>query len=171
MTNASGQIVIPFVQPGWYRITEVRPAPGMSLNANNSYRVFLAPGMNTYENIDLLRAMTPGFNVGGLSAITAMEGIGGYDAPTSEHYDIGNFGDNPNDYSPQSTPPPTPQSDYFPHSLAEWSAMSETQRSDWLNSGVTVRDGNEFRTESGGIYVWNWPTNSIIIKKSCSVTG
>jgi len=64
MTNRYGQIVVPFVQPSWYRITETRPAPGMSLNVNNSYSVFLSPGANTYANIELLRRIVPEFNIG-----------------------------------------------------------------------------------------------------------
>ena len=49
VTDSNGQIILPFVQSGWYRIAETRPAPGMSLNVNNSYRVFLSPGQNTYQ--------------------------------------------------------------------------------------------------------------------------
>ena len=51
MTNVQGQIILPFVQVGWYRVTEVRPAPGMTLATNNSFRVFLQPGDNSYALI------------------------------------------------------------------------------------------------------------------------
>ena len=32
ITDSNGQIILPFVQVGWYRITEIFPGPGMSLN-------------------------------------------------------------------------------------------------------------------------------------------
>jgi len=51
MTNAQGQIILPFVGVGWYRVTETRPAPGMTLATNNSFRVFLQPGDNSYTLI------------------------------------------------------------------------------------------------------------------------
>jgi len=51
MTNAQGQIILPFVQVGWYRVTETRPAPGMTLALNNNFRVFLQPGDNSYQLI------------------------------------------------------------------------------------------------------------------------
>ena len=51
MTNMQGQIILPFVQVGWYRIFETRPAPGMTLATNNSFRVFLQPGDNSYALI------------------------------------------------------------------------------------------------------------------------
>ena len=50
-TNNQGQIILPFVQVGWYRVVEVRPAPGMTLATNNSFRVFLQPGDNSYSLI------------------------------------------------------------------------------------------------------------------------
>jgi len=51
MTNAQGQIILPFVQSGWYRVQETRPAPGMTLATNNHFRVFLQPGDNSYALI------------------------------------------------------------------------------------------------------------------------
>ena len=51
MTNSQGQIILPFVQSGWFRVTETRPAPGMTLATNNSFRVFLQPGDNSYTLI------------------------------------------------------------------------------------------------------------------------
>ncbi|MCL1842999.1 MAG: SpaA isopeptide-forming pilin-related protein [Defluviitaleaceae bacterium] len=35
VTDSNGQIILPFVDVGWYRITEIFPAPGMALNVNN----------------------------------------------------------------------------------------------------------------------------------------
>jgi hypothetical protein len=43
-----GLIVLPHVQPGWYILTETRPAPGFALPSNPVQRVFLAPGQNSY---------------------------------------------------------------------------------------------------------------------------
>ncbi|MCL1996852.1 MAG: SpaA isopeptide-forming pilin-related protein [Defluviitaleaceae bacterium] len=57
MTDQQGFIIIPFVGVGWYRITETRPAPGMTLNLNNNYRIFLRPGQNTYQFLDSIRPM------------------------------------------------------------------------------------------------------------------
>jgi uncharacterized surface anchored protein len=48
VTDHNGQIILPFVNAGWYRITEIFPAPGMALNVNNNYRQFLNPGDNSY---------------------------------------------------------------------------------------------------------------------------
>jgi uncharacterized surface anchored protein len=44
-----GLIVLPYVQPGWYIITETIPAPGFSLPSNPVTRVFLSPGENSYS--------------------------------------------------------------------------------------------------------------------------
>ena len=49
LTDQDGFIILPFVGSGWYRVTETRPAPGMTLNTNNNYRVFLRPGQNSYQ--------------------------------------------------------------------------------------------------------------------------
>jgi hypothetical protein len=43
-----GLIVIPYVQPGWYIMTETIPAPGYSLPTNPVQRMYLAPGANSY---------------------------------------------------------------------------------------------------------------------------
>ena len=51
MTNSQGQIILPFVQVGWYRVQEIRSAHGMTLATNNSFRVFLQPGDNSYALI------------------------------------------------------------------------------------------------------------------------
>jgi RNase P/RNase MRP subunit p29 len=44
-----GLILLPYVQPGWYIITEIMPAPGFSLPSNPVTRVFLSPGENSYS--------------------------------------------------------------------------------------------------------------------------
>ncbi len=43
-----GLIVIPYVLPGWYVLTETIPAPGYSLPANPVQRLYLSAGENSY---------------------------------------------------------------------------------------------------------------------------
>jgi hypothetical protein len=43
-----GLIVLPFVEPGWYVLTETIPAPGYELPTNPVQRMYLAPGANSY---------------------------------------------------------------------------------------------------------------------------
>ncbi|MDR1668990.1 MAG: hypothetical protein LBR76_03445 [Oscillospiraceae bacterium] len=43
-----GLIVLPHVLPGWYILTETKPAPGYSLPTNPVQRLYLAPGENSY---------------------------------------------------------------------------------------------------------------------------
>ena len=47
-TNQNGQIILKDVDPGWYVITEIRAAQGMSLPKNPVTRKYLAPGENAY---------------------------------------------------------------------------------------------------------------------------
>ena len=47
-TDANGQIILKDVDPGWYVITEIRAAQGMSLPKNPVTRKYLAPGENAY---------------------------------------------------------------------------------------------------------------------------
>jgi hypothetical protein len=43
-----GLIVLPYVAPGWYILTETSPAPGYQLPTNPTQRVYLSPGENSY---------------------------------------------------------------------------------------------------------------------------
>jgi hypothetical protein len=43
-----GLIVLPYVTPGWYILTETLPAPGYGLPTNPAVRMYLAPGENSY---------------------------------------------------------------------------------------------------------------------------
>lgn len=43
-----GLIVLPYVTPGWYVLTETSPAPGYQLPTNPTVRMYLAPGENSY---------------------------------------------------------------------------------------------------------------------------
>jgi hypothetical protein len=56
-TDRDGYIIIPFVNVGWYIVTEVRAAPGMTLPSNPVSRIFLSPGDNTYRYIGAIRDM------------------------------------------------------------------------------------------------------------------
>ena len=47
-TDKNGQIILKDVDPGWYVITEIRAAQGMSLPKNPVTRKYLAPGENAY---------------------------------------------------------------------------------------------------------------------------
>lgn len=52
-TDETGQIILEDVNPGWYIITETRPAQGMSLPSNPVTRKYLAPGENAYITADV----------------------------------------------------------------------------------------------------------------------
>jgi hypothetical protein len=43
-----GLIVLPYVMPGWFVLTETVPAPGFSLPTNPVQRLYLSPGENSY---------------------------------------------------------------------------------------------------------------------------
>ena len=153
VTDVNGQIILPFVQVGWYRITEIRPAPGMSLNTNNSYRVFLNPGQNTYQWL----AST----IGSAGSNNPLESDAGYPwfPPVDEDVEL----PNPN----PELPPPTPVDD-FPYTPQQWESMTETARQAFLRSSLQITGGD---VHLHGYGIWNWPLNSIVIKKTCSVTG
>jgi len=51
-TDKNGQIILPKVEPGWYIITEIRPAQGFSKPSHVVTRKYLAPGENAYTVID-----------------------------------------------------------------------------------------------------------------------
>ena len=57
-TDANGQIVLKGVDAGWYVITEVRAAQGMSLPSNPVTRKYLAEGENAYTNLKGSTAIT-----------------------------------------------------------------------------------------------------------------
>ena len=152
VTDVNGQIILPFVQIGWYRITEIRPAPGMSLNSNNSYRVFLNPGQNTYQWLQTIRQ-------GNQAAESDA------DIPWEEPSPEPGTPFIPEIDTTLPEPPPMPD---FPYTATQWEAMGEIQRQDILQSSLQVTGGDSHLTGTG---VWNWPLNSIVIKKTCSVTG
>lgn len=57
-TDANGQIVLKGVDAGWYVITEVRAAQGMSLPSNPVTRKYLAEGENAYKDLKESTAIT-----------------------------------------------------------------------------------------------------------------
>ena len=57
-TDANGQIVLKGVDAGWYVITEVRAAKGMSLPSNPVTRKYLAEGENAYTDLKGSTAIT-----------------------------------------------------------------------------------------------------------------
>ena len=57
-TDANGQIVLKGVDAGWYVITEVRAAQGMSLPSNPVTRKYLAEGENAYTDLKGSTAIT-----------------------------------------------------------------------------------------------------------------
>jgi len=154
VTDTNGQIILPFVSVGWYRITEIFPAPGMALNTNNNYRVFLSPGDNTYRLLSYLRD--------GNSSGPQLSDAGVGDVDTDPNPDIPNTS---NPELPQDVPP----APGFPFTPAEWEAKSVYARQQFLQSQISVTDGAQWLAP-GGQNVFNWPLNSIIIKKTCSVT-
>jgi len=136
VTDSNGQIILPFVDVGWYRITETRAAPGMALSTNNNHRVFLNPGDNTYRLLDTINSQDSS-------------------APQ------------------QSTPQPpddsTPNnSDTAPVSDLPDDDMSDGEITIDLTGNLQVTDGDAHLT---GENIWNWPLNSIVIKKADATTG
>ena len=57
-TDANGQIILKGVDAGWYVITEVRAAQGMSLSSNPVTRKYLAEGENAYTDLKESTAIT-----------------------------------------------------------------------------------------------------------------
>lgn len=51
-TDANGQIKLPYVEPGWYIITETIPAQGYQKPTNPVTRIYLNPGDNSYVDFN-----------------------------------------------------------------------------------------------------------------------
>jgi len=145
VTNQNGQIVLPFVQSGWYIITETRPAQGMQMPTNNVRRVFLAPGDNTYTILGPTSPNfpQPPFTVPPISPVESPMGTV----------------DNPHQ-TPNVEVNINPESD-----LSEEGLLLGTTP---VNLNFTISDGNNFNTGEG---IWNFPLNSIVIRKSSATTG
>ncbi|MCL1999739.1 MAG: SpaA isopeptide-forming pilin-related protein [Turicibacter sp.] len=151
LTDQNGRIVLPFVQPGWYRVTETRAAPGMSLNVNNSYRIFLAPGQNTYQLIQ--DGLIP--HIFGIEVDNRVEipQIPEQNEPLP-----------PEIYEP--TPPP--ELSGISPTFDQAQNMTDDEIRAMVAGQISISDGSQFQT---GDEVWNWPLNSIIIRKTDLTTG
>jgi uncharacterized surface anchored protein len=53
LTDSRGQIIFEFMEIGWYVVTEVKPAPGMTLPSNPVTRIYLGAGTNAYSDSEL----------------------------------------------------------------------------------------------------------------------
>lgn len=76
-TDENGQIILEDVNPGWYIITEIRPAQGMSLPSNPVTRKYLAPGENAYlteGNVDSQEPSSGTGNTASQSKVTVTSG-------------------------------------------------------------------------------------------------
>jgi len=158
VTNQQGQIILPFVQSGWYRVTEIRPAPGMALNVNNSYRVFLAPGQNTYQLMQ--QGIIPSVfqNLAPVPASSILPP----DIP--EQTEPLPPAGNPTGNSPGNSPSDN-DADF---NLYDIEIVENPALVAQLTSGMSVTGGDSWNTGYG---VWNWPLNSIIIKKTDITNG
>jgi len=84
---------------------------------------------------------------------------------------------NPDTNNSQSTPPQSTPN--FPFTPQQWEDMIYSTRQQFLQSQITITDGDRWLASGGSggssstndSTIWNWPLNSIVIKKTCSVTG
>lgn len=67
-TDSNGRITLPYVEPGWYIVTETIPAQGYQVPVNPSTRIYLAPGDNSY--LDTGNATDTTTNTGDLNTGT-----------------------------------------------------------------------------------------------------
>jgi len=195
VTNENGQIILPFVQVGWYRIQETRPAPGMSLSTNNHYRVFLQPGQHSYRLIEqgIIRSTSMLIPDGHTLAVTTVPtapeeqpiiGRNISNAPTPDipldtvvepiEPDMDAITDERLIAESESTAPPVISSPASsepppnPDNPQDTSHMTDAEVVSYVTRSLQVTAGDVHLT---GENIWNWPLNSIVIKKSCSVTG
>ena len=70
-TDENGRIKLPYVEPGWYIITETIPAQGYQKPTNPVTRIYLNPGDNSYLKDDNIA----GGGTGGADGGTTTDGI------------------------------------------------------------------------------------------------
>ena len=70
-TDENGRIKLPYVEPGWYIVTETIPAQGFQKPTNPVTRIYLNPGDNSYLKDDNIA----GGGTGGADGGTTTEGI------------------------------------------------------------------------------------------------
>ncbi len=71
-TDENGRIKLPYVEPGWYIITETIPAQGYQKPTNPVTRIYLNPGDNSYLKDDNIAG---GGGTGGIGGGTTTDGI------------------------------------------------------------------------------------------------
>lgn len=71
-TDENGRIKLPYVEPGWYIVTETIPAQGYQKPTNPITRIYLNPGDNSYLKDDNIAG---GGGTGGTGGGTTTEGI------------------------------------------------------------------------------------------------
>ena len=71
-TDENGRIKLPYVEPGWYIVTETIPAQGYQKPTNPVTRIYLNPGDNSYLKDDNIAG---GGGTGGIGGGTTTEGI------------------------------------------------------------------------------------------------
>ncbi|MBE5077256.1 SpaA isopeptide-forming pilin-related protein [Anaerotignum lactatifermentans] len=71
-TDENGRIKLPYVEPGWYIVTETIPAQGYQKPTNPVTRIYLNPGDNSYLKDDNIAG---GGGTGGTGGSTTTEGI------------------------------------------------------------------------------------------------
>lgn len=71
-TDENGRIKLPYVEPGWYIITETIPAQGYQKPTNPVTRIYLNPGDNSYLKDDNIAG---GGGTGGIGGGTMTDGI------------------------------------------------------------------------------------------------
>ena len=144
VTDANGQIIIPFVGVGWYRITETRAAPGMALNVNNNYRVFLNPGDNTYQF---------------LSQIMGTDSPLYIESESDDDYEMSYI---VRDEYPEYLEYPY---DDLPYTHEDFESMTDAEIVQFVAGNIQVTGGDSHLVGEG---IWNWPrairfpTNTIL---------
>ena len=68
----NGRIKLPYVEPGWYIVTETIPAQGYQKPTNPVTRIYLNPGDNSYLKDDNIAG---GGGTGGTGGGTTTDGI------------------------------------------------------------------------------------------------
>ena len=205
MTNQQGQIILPFVQVGWYRVQETRPAFGMTLATNNHFRVFLQPGDNSYalisEGIIASDSMIVPATTNTTPPTIGEEPVFEADDSTNELLENGNSDisnaptpDIPadveieaiapdmdaiveNNLAPETSDPTGNIYTNFPDDFfyeidlenIEITLYDDPALMSRLSGQMQVWGGDQFWNNELG--VWNFPQNSLIIRKEDATTG
>lgn len=157
-TDKQGRIVLEFVEPGEYIVTEMMPAPGMTSGTVRETRVFLNPGDNSYVN------HTNG-TYGGTNEENKQTGKAGVD-PTNQGSGSNNVNGKMDIPVPQgrdkngpitgNSQPPTL------HQIPNFGTPIPTMKDGFVAGGANYNN-------VGG--VTNWPKNAIVVKKADKNNG